>query len=181
MPDLLPFRDYDEHDVLNLFAFDYTGGAHIKKGSLVKIVSGWTAQDNLDDNWVNGATYGNTLSPRYAVRPKVQLADTGNTDALGILLYDVRETDENGEKLLYNPSKAAEMQVAISGQAVPIATKGIFLMSGFGQTASTAEYTVGSSVYPGNDGELTLKGTQVVGKMLGPVSAQGWGLVKIDL
>ena len=49
---------------------------------------------------------------------------------LGMLLYDVREDDENGEKLIFNPRKAAENDYVISGQAVPILTRGIVLYSG---------------------------------------------------
>ena len=38
-------------------------------------------------------------------------------------------TDENGEKLLYNPVKRAELQAVLSGQAVPVATRGIFTLA----------------------------------------------------
>ena len=62
----------------------------------------------------------------YASVPhKVQLADSGNA-ALGILLRDVREEDENGEKIRFYPEKKAELQCVASGEAVPVATKGIF-------------------------------------------------------
>ena len=46
MATLLPFRDYDEHDVINLFAFDYAGTA-VTRGALVKVKTstGWQAHD----------------------------------------------------------------------------------------------------------------------------------------
>jgi len=47
---LRPFRDYDEHDVLNLFSYDTTnlsaGSINITKGSLVKIATGWKNYDS---------------------------------------------------------------------------------------------------------------------------------------
>ena len=45
MPTLLPFRDYDEHDVINLFAWD--GAVPATKGTIVKIKG---------DGWQAGAT-----------------------------------------------------------------------------------------------------------------------------
>ncbi len=47
---LRPFRDYDEHDVLNLFAYDTTnltaGQIQVPKGVLVKIATGWKNYDS---------------------------------------------------------------------------------------------------------------------------------------
>jgi len=61
------------------------------------------------------------------------------------LLNDVREVDENGEKLIFKPRKAAEMQCAVSGQAVPIAIRGVFLYSGIAgdPTAQGVAYATG--------------------------------------
>ena len=67
MPNLLPFRDYDEHDVINLFAYD---GTSVNKGSLVKVMStnGWEATDEMElGNPVSETVYGNTVSQRYAI------------------------------------------------------------------------------------------------------------------
>jgi hypothetical protein len=44
-------------------------------------------------------------------------------------LKQTLEKDENEEKLLYNPVKRDELQAVLSGQAVPIATKGIFTLT----------------------------------------------------
>ena len=92
---LRPFRDYDEHDVINLFAHR---GSDVNKGSLVKLetATGWknTAEPTMEEG-VIGATYGNTVSNRYAVRAKVMDAASGS-NVIGMTLWDVKETDENG-------------------------------------------------------------------------------------
>lgn len=180
MPNLLPFRDYDEHDVINLFAYD---GTSVNKGTLVKVKSanGWEATDEMQlGNGVSDTTYGNTVSQRYNVQALLETAGSGDTP-LGMLLYDVRETDENGEKLLYNPRKAAEMQVAISGQAVPVATKGIFLVDGVDLNQNAL--TPGAIAYGHNSGCFSTDphGTVQVGHFLGAQDSNGNVLVKLNL
>lgn len=180
MPNLLPFRDYDEHDVINLFAFD---GTSVNKGTLVKVKSthGWESTDEMElGNGVSDQLYGNTVSQRYNIQALLDTAVSGDTP-MGMLLYDVRETDENGEKLLYNPRKAAEMQVAISGQAVPVATKGIFLVDGV--DLNQASLTAGSVAYGHDSGCFSTDphGTVKVGHFLGAQDANGNVLVKLNL
>jgi hypothetical protein len=58
-------------------------------------------------------------------------------------LRQTLETDENGEKLIYNPIKRDELQAVLSGQAVPVATKGLF-------TFSEDAYEKDSNFAPGN-------------------------------
>lgn len=181
---LKPFRDYDEHEVLNLFAF--SGTIPVTKGHVVKIVDdGW---HNDGDHWqMLGAPGGglapdNTVSQRYGVTSQVALANAdAGENPVGILLYDVKEEDENGEKLIYNPRKAAEMEVALSGQAVPILTRGIVLYDGSvlgGQTV-----VPGAAVYSDADGELTnvAGSAQAVGIALGSADGDGNVLVKVLL
>ena len=106
---LKPFRDYSEHDVINLFAFGdpaVTLGTTdvIYAGSAVKVRSGWQNTDELSFIGNVGAGYNNTVSQRYGVSAEVEYTDGGADEAaLGITLYDVREYDENGEKLAFNP------------------------------------------------------------------------------
>lgn len=180
MPNLKPFRDYDEHDVVNLFAYD---GTSVNKGTLVKISStaGYESTDEMGmDHGVSTTSYGNTVSQRYNVAALVENAASGDTP-LGMLLYDVRETDENGEKLLYNPRKAAEMQVAISGQAVPVATKGLFLVNGVDHTAGAI--TPGAKAYAADSGLISTNsdGTVQVGTFLGGFDSNSDVLVKLNL
>ena len=184
MAKLLPFRDYDEHDVINLFAFDYAG-TDVTKGALVKIKSsaGWNAAQELDQsNSMVGFTLNNVVSDRYAVSARVSLAGSGD-NPLGMLLYDVAETDENGEKLIYNPRKAAEMQTTVSGQAVPILTKGLVLVKDVHGTPAE-----GGLAYCGtgnaNDGLIsaTAGGTKKkIGRFLGTTGANGEVLLHLDV
>ncbi len=179
MATLRPLRQYDERDVINLFA--YSGSLPVNKGTVVKIQGdGWKNTDELQSLGSVGASFGNTVSERYGVAAKVAAAGSGDT-VLGILLYDVKETDENGEKLIFNPRKAAEMGVAVSGQAVPVLTKGIVLYSGAVLAADAP--TAGASIYSDANGELTTTngGGTKVGIALGKKDSNNHVLVKIDL
>lgn len=182
MPNLRPFRDYDEHDVINLFS--YSGSDNINKGTFVKIVTGFTSDGEVHASDPFASQYPNVVSLRYGIRPKVTATATGDS-AVGMMLFDVREFDENGEKLIYNPRKAAEMQVAVSGQAVPIVTRGIFEYSGVHGVV-----TPGAALYPTTNGELTVHVTGAgataqaqpnkVGIALGPKNGRGFVLIKIN-
>jgi hypothetical protein len=173
MPNLRPFRDYDEHDVVNLFS--YSGTLPVNKGTIVKIVgNGWKNTDEIELLGSPGNAFGNTVAERYGVAAKV--ADAGSGDAaLGILLYDVKETDENGEKLIFNPRKAAEMNVAVSGQAVPVATRGTFLYSGAVGTPAA-----GGTAY-WNGTEISSAGGTTIGTFLGAKDDDNNVLVRINL
>ena len=190
---LRPFRDYDEHDVLNLFSYDTTnlsaGSINVTKGTLVKIATGWKNYDSGSElgggiEFIGGAGTlqpGNVVSQRYGVTAKVVYANTGETP-IGMTLYDVRDTDENGEQLKYNPRKAAEMQVVIPGQAVPIVTRGIFLVQGVLGTP-----TAGGTAYAGGTGQITSSTGHLttvnvaIGKFLGAADVNGETLVKLAL
>jgi hypothetical protein len=176
MPNLKPFRDIDEHDVLNLYkALSGT----VAKGTFVKIVSGFVNEESNMDFIQDPvqATYGNTVSLRYGVKPYVNGCTSGDLP-IGMTLYDVKETDENGDRLINNPRKQAELQCVVSGQAVPILTRGIVLYSGV-----AGFVTAGSSLYSSANGELSVSGTSthVVGKALGPKDTKGFVLIRIDL
>lgn len=188
---LRPFRDYSEHEVLNLFAFSgaaESAAVMATRGLAVKLsAEGFTtgptsssANQPTDLLGEVGATFPFSESPRFGVRPKVTIATSG--DVLGLTLMDVRELDENGEKLIFNPRKAAEMNVVISGQAVPVLTRGVVLYSG----SAIANATAGQfAVVSGTAGDLantsTLRTSEVaVGKFLGN-AVNGTALLKIML
>ncbi len=188
---LRPFRDYSEHEVLNLFAFSgaaESAAVMATRGAAVKIsAEGFTtgptsSSANQPTDFLGnvGAAFPLSNSQRFGVRPKVTLADSGNV--LGLTLMDVRELDENGEKLIFNPRKAAEMNVVISGQAVPVLTRGVVLYSG----SAITNATVGQfAVVSGTAGDLantsTLRTNEVaVGKFLGN-AVNGTALLKIML
>ena len=179
--ELKPFRDYSDHNVLNLYKFHGTIPADA--GKIVHIQAGWKQSDELDMIDSVGKSYTNTVSQRWGVDASVRAATTGDAHPLGMLLYSVKEEDENGEKLKFNPRKAAEMEVVLSGQAVPVVTKGVFLYSG----ATIVGLTLGAGVplYSDANGLLTTgKGgddQKVVAQALGPVdSTYNTCLIKLD-
>ena len=186
---LKPFRDYSAHDVINLFAF----GDHavtlgttdvVYAGSCVKVRTGWQNTDELSMIDNVGAAYNNTVSKRWGVAAEVEYTDGGADEAsLGITLYDVREYDENGEKLAFNPRKQAELQASLTGQAVPIATRGLFLMA-TGAWDTSPGVVFNQDVFATGDGKVTTKGNKSdnnrIGRTLGNPDADGSVLVRFD-
>jgi hypothetical protein len=157
---LRPFRQYSEHDVVNLFTLEARAGETlpVNKGTLVSIISGagWEATDELTLETIHAeaSTYNNTLSPRFAVQSKIHVHTGDATETVyGLLLHDVRDKDENGELLVYNPRKAAEMQASVSGQVVPLVRKGLFLYDGF-VTGAGSPAAAGNPVYLAADGKM---------------------------
>ena len=185
MPTLRPFRDYDEKDVINLFTV--TGAAlPINKGTLVVIgLSGFNNQQEPFESLgsFGGFTEPNTVTLRYGTVPKCSIAGTGDTP-LGMTLFDMRETDENGLLLKYNPRKAAEMEAVLSGQTMPIVTRGIFLYSGL-----TGAFAAGAPIYAAANGTITafpafttgVNANPVVGKALGISGADAFTLIRLSL
>ncbi len=187
MPNILKqLQVIDEHNVLPWFTF--SGTVPVSKGTFVKIATGYipTEQEMVELGNV-GYAWDGTVSQRYGVAPKVATVTSSGDATIGFLRYDVRETDENGEKLIFKPDKAARMQAVLSGQAVPVVTKGVVLYSGVEGTI-----TVGGAAYLAPDGSMaaTSSGSATlasigtitkVGTFLGPKDGNGWVLVKIDL
>ncbi len=63
---LRPFRDYSEHDVVNLFAFGDDAAALgttdvIQAGSVVKVKTGWTNGQETEFLGDVGADFANTV------------------------------------------------------------------------------------------------------------------------
>jgi len=197
------FRDYSEHDVLNLFSYKgslsaVSGWGHIPAGTLVEIENGVVLNEgSVPVTEDLGFSFNNTVSSRYGVSATVKVND-GNGSPLGILLMDVRETDENGEKLIFNPRKAAEINAVVKGQPVPVLTRGVAAIEVLDNITSpaTAEEIVanptlagqsvarpsfaGYAVYATNSGKLqTNAAGQKVGILLSTVS-NGVALVKFD-
>jgi hypothetical protein len=135
---LYPFRQYSEYDVINLFASDTVDtlpstNGNGSAGVFVKVSAG-----NLDLDPITYATNDTVLgktdypflgAAQYPSVPLTFSAATTGAPVLGITLNQTLLTDENGEKLLYNPIKRAELQAVLSGQAVPVATRGIFTLA----------------------------------------------------
>lgn len=184
---LKPFRSYDEHDVVNLYAYSGVIGAgagdKIAKGTLVKVVGGgWkSSSDPTELLGAVGASYAGTVAQRYGTVAKVGLSTSGAV-AFGVTLHDIGEVDENGELLKFNPRKAAEMEMVLSGQTVPVLTRGILLYSG-DSLGSVASANV--KLYAANNGGITQlnsdTGGYYIGKSLGESDEDGYTLIKLEL
>jgi hypothetical protein len=148
---LYPFRQYNETDVINLFANQIvddspTTNGNGSAGVMVKVLSGNLNQDTFDligSDYLGKTDYPFLGADKYPTVPlRFQPATTG-APVLGVTLNQTLKNDENGEKLLYNPIKKDELQAVLSGQACPVATKGMFT---FDETA----YEKDSNFVPGN-------------------------------
>jgi hypothetical protein len=178
MANLKPFRDYDEHDVINLFTVN---AESLDKGTVVVAEGdGINLKNNLDLDSLS--QYPNTISAQFNVPWKVGPAPSGASkgNIVGLLLKDVRRVDENGEQLFHNPRKAAEMDVIVSGQACPILTKGLVLVNGI---VGNPTFGDGAAVADAGNGNLKVVDytDATVGKFLGPKNDEGYALLKIEL
>ena len=165
---ILPFRQYSDHDVVNMYAVvsadvltSTTDTGAGDAGVFVKVSDG-----NFDNDPVTYQTnsyLGKTDYPFVGTTdmyPEVNLKITGSTSGeipLGMTLYQTAKNDENGEKLLYNPQKQEELQAMLPGQAVPVATKGIFTLAAAAFDGGVASYAPGKGVRTSlvNAGKLT--------------------------
>jgi len=127
---LLPFRQYDDNEVLNFFALNQTG----QNGMFVSFVTGGQNPDNADGYSTNavGANYTNIVSTRYLNNRTVKPAAAGDTlwQVAGVTLHTTQEFDENGNKLVLQPRDyTIERGYVVSGQSVPILKRGLVTLS----------------------------------------------------
>lgn len=153
---MLPFRSYSDENVINMFSLDTVTG---EAGSLVKISSANLDLDPISliersDSLGFQNYLGNASSLYPEVPYKVTKVTTTGERPLGILLRDVRSVDENGENLQYYPRKKEELQCVISGEAVPIATRGIFMLNSRALAGGVAP-AINSYAIPSANGTLT--------------------------
>jgi hypothetical protein len=164
---ILPFRQYSDHDVVNLFsviASDVntatTDSGAGDAGVFVKVADGNFDADPI--TYQTNSYLGDTSYPFLGTTemyPEVNLKITGAADedhCIGMTLYQTAKNDENGEKLLYNPQKQEELQAMLPGQAVPIATKGIFTLSSSAFDGPLTSYSPGNRIkLSSNAGKIT--------------------------
>ena len=137
---LYPFRQYSDVDVINMFASDTVDANPSTNGNgsagvFVKVSAGnldldpiqYTATDIT--NTLGKTDYPFLGAVQYPAVPLQFTAATAGVPVLGLTLNQTLSTDENGERLLYNPVKRAELQAVLTGQAVPVATRGIFTLA----------------------------------------------------
>jgi hypothetical protein len=161
---ILPFRQYSEEDVVNLYRLKdggelaaTTDSGTGDAGVFVKVSNGDFNADPVaysSDSYLGKTDYPFVGRAQY---PKVGLqmeAATTGSAVLGISLLQTAKADENGEKLLYNPQKAAELQAVLPGQAVPVATKGVF---------TVAASAVDGTLTPGTKFQISANAGKITG------------------
>lgn len=195
-PNLKPYRDYSEHEVINLYAHE---SGSVNKGTWVTIKTA-AGNTNVIQNTgasitphlsLNSALSSNTPTYSTVLRPevafKVRTAVSGDPNPLGIMLFDVRETNRWGERYIFQPGyDAAEQQIVVSGMAVPILTRGIVKLNGFSGTPTVGQGAiigVSGSAYEGQLIPRTYNAgdTLNVGKFLTTKDADGYALFKVEL
>ena len=136
---LLPYKQYSEKDVVNLFALSSTSAGLADpsvngdndNGVFVKVSAGDLNGDAISyiSNDYVGKQHASPVGRNYlpTVPLKIAAATTGS-QTLGITLNQTLTRDENGEKVIHNQQKA-ELQAVTSGEAVPVATKGVFTIT----------------------------------------------------
>jgi len=101
-------------------------------GVFVKVNAGNLDLDPItyaSNSYLGKTDYPFLGAAQYPSVPLTFTAATNDAPVLGITLNQTLAFDENGEKLLYNPIKKAELQAVLSGQAVPVATRGMFTLN----------------------------------------------------
>ena len=188
---ILPYRDYSEHDVVNMFSLE-VGGADslsgwveassgkwdsgvvvsVSAGALPGEVSELRADtpDNLRDYLGASFSGAHIGFNGYPANTGMTVAPAdGSGRALGITLRETLAFDENGEKLLYYKQKLDEAQGVLPGQSVPVLTKGLVLL---GADAFHSAPSLGDDLEVSADtaGKLA---TQSSGTVVGTVIAIG--------
>jgi hypothetical protein len=162
---LLPFRQYDEQDVVNIFALQNadvlsstTGDGKGSNGVFVKVTDGNFDQDVItygSNSYLGKTDYPHVGSDMYPTNPLEVAAAASGEIPLGLTLNQTAQTDENGEKLIYNTTKKEELQAVLPGQSVPVATKGIFTLSANAIEGGAASvFTVGDGFEVAGDGTI---------------------------
>lgn len=171
---LLPFRQYNEHDVINLFrasdaiigsiptdaasgvAAPNRNGQH-DNGLIVSIDSADFTKEPVE--YGTEAYLGKTDYPHIGRNQYPKATPTFKQCAkaapFGVTLRQTLTHDENGEKLLYYPQKALELNAVLPGQAVPILTRGLITVSNAGLDSTVLDADPGDKLYATDDGKFT--------------------------
>lgn len=154
-----PFRDYSEHEVVNLYALeapatfaalrDWKPGAAFSGAndagvvvspviSKSKLPGDLPSKDSLDRTGVLRSYLGASgqsnvgFNAYNTVEMTVAAADSDDAlqgAPLGITLKQTLAYDENDENLLRYPLKKDELQAVLPGHAVPVLTRGMVLLN----------------------------------------------------
>lgn len=186
---LLPFRQYNEQDVVNVFALQNadvlestTGDGKGSNGVFVKVTDGNFDQDVItygSNSYLGKTDYPFVGGDMYPTNPLEVAAAASGEIPLGLTLNQTAKTDENGEKLLYNATKKEELQAVLPGQSVPVATKGIFTLSANAIEGGAASvFTIGDGFEVAGDGTVgpaTVGSAASLGMVLGTGSRASQG------
>lgn len=189
---ILPYRDYSEHDVVNLFALDVSsatladmvpgGSGDFDAGVVVKVSAGALPGDTPSTLETSGGLrdyLGASFSGAhigfnaYPSNGMTVVPADGSGATLGITLRETLAFDENGEKMLYYKQKLDEAQGVLPGETVPVLTKGMVLLAA---SAFSAAPTLGDDLEVDSSGTLGTAGKLVTagsGTVVGKVIATG--------
>jgi hypothetical protein len=163
----LPFRQYNETDVINMFAMgtgfinnSVTDSDNGDAGVFVTVESGNLNLDTIVYDSAYDSYLGKTNYPHVGVNqyPRVSLSlkpATSGDALVGLTLRQTAKTDENGEKLLYYPQKAEELMCMLPGQAVPVASRGVFTLAASAFAGSVPAIGSGFKLPSGVSGKVT--------------------------
>lgn len=165
---LLPFRQINESDVLNLYALEngsvndnLTGVGNGDAGVFVKVTTGNFNADPI--SYTSNSYLGKTDYPHigyqymYPTVNKTVAPATSGDLPLGVTLCQTAKYDENGESLLHYPQKAKEMQAVVPGMAVPVLTRGVITLHTNAFDGGAGNYALGTGIQMSlvNDGKVT--------------------------
>ena len=189
---ILPYRDYDEHEVINLYALAGQVGVDFinlesnqsaggDAGVFVKVLNGSMGPAGKDPIDVTsndfGSYLGKTNYPHVGrnTYPANALTVTGVSatgDAcIGITLRQTATHDENGEKLQYNPVKKDELYAVLPGETVPVLSRGMVTLT---DAAIAGDPGPGDSLIPTAGGKATKAANANVANKIGTVLASGF-------
>ena len=183
---LLPFRQYDENDVVNLYAVDLAGLTVDLKlmqpndddinadGVLVSVSQGAITDDvvSVTEDSRFQATFASPVGRNpYPTNPLKVLPAASGDAAIGVTLRHTLAVDENGESLLFNPVKKDEIQAVLSGQTVPVLTKGIvtFTADAVDGVHLASKMTPGNVLLAAGDGKVQGAETTAVNRLANTV------------
>lgn len=194
--DLKKFRQFDAHDVVELYS---TMEGALTKGSIVEFVPGVSVPGITQNGYGIGFANvpGYAWSADYVVNWKVQAAKSGSSMLAGLLLKEVVTTIFDPwavDARFVSEEKLAEKQVIPSGRAVPYVTRGFFEITGFDTSAGQPD--AGSGAYISNSGagliavghrsstvDATLYGytRPRVGSFMSQSGTNGAALIRLDV
>ncbi|MDP3793962.1 MAG: hypothetical protein Q8R07_04400 [Candidatus Uhrbacteria bacterium] len=191
---LLPFRQYSESDVLNIFSSDVTG----LNGMLVSITNNSnqdppTSAGAYSTSAPNGYAFTNVGNYAYRNSRKVRAAGVADnrSNVLGVTLHTTATVDENGNLLVNQPyDKTIERGFVQTGFTVPILTRGVITvkLSNIGGTPTpgwAATIGTGGQFAVGDPAEMVVigTGTRIVGKYLSTSGSAfgGYAQIKLEL